>query len=318
MKRIGVGSMRISLFWRTVQPGRGHYAWPDHYVAWLASYGIRPTFMVYGAPAWATGSSYVGVPPLKRKARKAWKAFLKKAVERYGRQGSFWRENPGLPKRPVKSWQIWNEPNLAKSFARRAGSERSVRLVKHPPRAYARLVKSSDKAISRADKHAKVVLAGLTSNPDRDRLLPWKFLKRFLKVRGVEKHFTAAALHPYAPTVAKFKRLLKRTRSALKKGGAKKKDMWLTEVGWGSRKGKFSLTKGTRGQARMLRKSFRFVVRKRHKLNVARVFWFYWRDPRPQGDRLPCTFCTSAGLLNHRRDAKPSYRKFKRFALTQR
>jgi hypothetical protein len=94
-------------------------------------------------------------------------------------------------------------------------------------------------------------------------LLPWKFLKRFLKVRGVEKHFTAAALHPYAPTVAKFKRLLKRTRSALKKGGAKKKDMWLTEVGWGSRKGKFSLTKGTRGQARMLRKSFRFVVRKR-------------------------------------------------------
>jgi hypothetical protein len=317
MQRINVASMRVTLFWRQVQPVRGRYIWPDQYVAWLASYGIRPSFMVFGAPEWATGSSYSGVPPLKGKAKKAWQKFLEKAVRRYGPHGSFWKKYPGLPKRPVRSWQIWNEPNLAKSFAKN-GSWPSVRLVKHAPRAYAHLVKSSDKAISKVDPHAKVVLAGLTSNPKRDSLLPWRFLKKFLKVPQITKHFTAAALHPYAPSVAKFKRLLKRTRRAMKTNGARKKDLWLTEVGWGSAKDKFPLTKGMKGQAKILRKSFKFIVRKRDKLNVSRVFWFYWRDPSPQSGPTGCTFCGSSGLLNYQRSDKPSFRQFKHFTLKQR
>jgi hypothetical protein len=315
MRKINVKSLRVSLTWRAVEPRRGHFVWPDEYVAWLASYGIRPAFRVFGAPAWVSGSAYPGVPPLTGEAKRGWKKFLKKAVRRYGPRGIFWKEHPGLPKKPAKSWQIWNEPNLTKYFARVRGH--SIGMVKKAPRAYAHLVKRSDKAISHVDKHAKVVLGGLTTEPKQKRMLPWRFLKRFLNVHGIKKHFAAAALHPYAPTAAEFKRVVKRTRKAMRKGGARRKDLWLTEVGWGSANDKFSLTKGMRGQAKLLRKSFKFVVKKRNKLNISRVFWFYWRDPKP-GVSGGCTFCSSSGLLNYHSAPKPSYREFKHFALRQR
>lgn len=315
MSSINVASMRVTLSWRAVEPSPGHFLWPDHYVAWLASYGIRPTFMVYPAPQWATGSGFPGVPPLTGKAKRAWQGFLKKAARRYGPQGSFWAENPGLPKRPVKSWEIWNEPNLTKYFARANGH--SLRMVKRAPRAYAHLVKSADKAISHVDKNANVVLGGLTTEPKQDGMLPWRYLKKFLKVHGIRRHFTGVALHPYAPTAAKFEHLVKRTRKAMRKGGVKGKDLWLTEVGWGSANDKFSLTKGKRGQAKILRKSFKFVVKQRNELNISHVFWFYWRDAKP-GEFGGCTFCTSAGLLNDDRAPKPSYREFTHFALRQR
>jgi len=315
IRQINVGSMRVSLSWRAIEPRPGVFVWPDQYMAWLASYGIRPTFLVFPAPAWATGSGYPGVPPLTGKAKRAWKQFLKKAAKRYGPKGSFWKKNPGLPKRPVKSWEIWNEPNLTKYFARVKGD--SLRMVKKAPRAYAHLVKSADKAISRVDKHANVVIGGLTTNPKHDRMLPWRYLKKFLKVHRIKRHFTGVALHPYAPRAAKFKRMVERTRKALRKGGAKGKDLWLTEVGWGSAKDKFPLTKGRRGQAKILRKAFKFTVRKRKKMNISHVFWFYWRDALP-GGFAGCTFCTSAGLLDDKAAPKPAYRDFKHLALRQR
>jgi hypothetical protein len=318
MEATNVATMRVGISWRALQPRPGPVSWPDPFVTLLAEHGIRPVFTVFGAPEWATGSSYIGVPPLDRKGTRAWKKFLSKAAKRYGPHGTFWGAHPRTPKMAVKSWQIWNEPNLAKSFARRKGSEHSIRVVKNAPRAYARLVKSADKAISKVDKHANVILGGLTSNPEQEKLLPWRFLKRFLKVHGIKKHFAAAAVHPYSPTKANFKSVLKRTRRAMRKHGARKKELWLTEVGWGSAADKFSLTKGMEGQAKMLRKSFKVVMRKRHKLNISRVFWFFWRDPRPQQGPRPCTFCTSAGLLKYQRGQKPSYREFRRFAFKQR
>jgi hypothetical protein len=315
MEEINVGSLRVSLSWRAIEPRPGHFVWPDRYVAWLATYGIRPTFLVYPAPQWATGSAYPGVPPLSGKATRAWKKFLKQAVLRYGPNGSFWRENPGLPEEPAKSWEIWNEPNLKKYFARVHGD--SVRMVKKAPRAYAHLIKSADKAISHVDKHANVVVGGLTTNPKHDNMLPWRFLKKFLKVHGIKRHFTAVALHPYAPTAAKFEGMVKRTRKAMRKGGAGGKDLWLTEVGWGSANDKHALTKGKRGQAKILRKTFKFMAKERSKLNISRVFWFYWRDPTPGGPS-GCSFCDSSGLLNFHSAPKPSYRDFKHFALRQR
>jgi hypothetical protein len=29
------------------------------------------------------------------------------------RNGTFWAEYPTIPKRPITTWEIWNEPNLA-------------------------------------------------------------------------------------------------------------------------------------------------------------------------------------------------------------
>ena len=118
-------------------------------------------------------------------------------VNRYEPGGDFWApggayqvEHPGASPKPITAWQIWNEPNLPKYFVR-----------KRSTRKYAKLVKISNTAISGADPQAKVVLAGLTGFA---RPTGWTFLDRLYDVRGIKKHFDAAALHPYAATIGQF------------------------------------------------------------------------------------------------------------------
>lgn len=320
MHRTGVRTVRLNLSWAATERQRGQYAWPDQLVAVLAENGIRPTFVASGTPRWATGTDQQNVPPLKGKAKKGWKRFLQAAVRHYGAGGSFWRDNPDLRKDAVRSWQIWNEPNLAKYFGRKKKGK--PRPVTHAPRAYASLVKASDKAITKVDKHAKVVLAGLSvqrSLGKSPKGMPAdRFLRSFLGVHKIAKHFDAVALHPYAPGFKPFKRAIKKARKTMKMHGAGSKGLWLTEFGWGSGPpDKFHLNKGMKGQAKLLDKSFKLVVKKRKSWNIGHVFWFDWRDPDP-GATVNCSFCSSAGLLNFNRTAKPAYVKFKHYTKMQR
>jgi hypothetical protein len=315
MHKIKVQSFRFSVYWRAVEPSAGVYNWGplDKKVAALAQNRITPLPWIWGSPQWATGSGYLSVPPLKGNARQAWKSFLKQIVARYKKGGQFWRDHPDLPQRPIKVWQIWNEPNLAKYFANKKNPKKPV---PHTAKAYGKFVKTSDKAIHKADKHAKVILAGLSNNAKKNKLKPDRFIKTLLKVKKVEKHFKAAALHPYAPTTKKYGERVSEFRRALNKGGAKKKKIWLTEVGWGSKKNRQGLNKGLGGQAKILKKSFKQTLRHRKKWKIQRLYWFDWRDPErgaPQG----CSFCRSAGLLRANRSHKPAYKKFKHFSKMQ-
>jgi hypothetical protein len=313
MHALKVRTMRLFLNWRAIEPRRDLYRWPDHLVATLAENGIRPVFTVQAAPQWATGAVNPGSPPMTADAIRAWQEFLKNAVGRYGPHGSFWSAHPGLPEKAVKAWQIWNEPNLPKSFAEEGTAP--PKLVKHAPRAYAKLVEASDRAIRKEDPHAKLVLAGLLGNPNRTRqskMSPERFLKKFLRVHRITKHFDAAGLHPYAPTIEGYKRIVTKIRGALRRGGAGQKDLWLDEVGWGSAHDRFRLNKGKRGQAKMLGKSFAVTLKNRRRWNVDHLYWFDWRDPDPRSAD-GCSFCDSAGLVKFDRTRKPSYREFRHF-----
>jgi hypothetical protein len=311
-----VRTFRLAINWKRIEPTRGNLNWSsvDNTLEALAENGITPAVFVFGAPEWATGSKNQGVPPLKPSALRAWKTFLKTAVKRYKKGGVFWKNHPGLPVRPVTAWQIWNEPNLTKYFAKPGPFPPAP--VPHTAKAYAKLVKASDKAIGSADKHAKVLLAGLSGNPKSRKMLPHKFIKKFLKVKKITKHFNAAALHPYASSINAYKSRVSKFRKALNRGGAKKKPIWLTEVGWGSASNGQRLNKGIAGQAKLLRKSFSVTLKKRKKWKINRLYWFDWRDPAP-GAHATCSFCLSAGLVRHDGTHKPSYKNFKRFAKKQ-
>ena len=92
-------------------------------------------------------------------ASAGWFNFLRLAVQRYGPNGTFWAANPTIPPRPIRVWQIWNEPNF-KYF------------VTHPnPGQYGKLVKISSGAIRSIDPGAKIVLGGLFARP---REAVWK------------------------------------------------------------------------------------------------------------------------------------------------
>jgi polysaccharide biosynthesis protein PslG len=311
MHDVKVRSKRLSINWKVIEPQPGSFNWShiDSQVNGLAQNGMSPVFVFWGAPEWATGSSNAAVPPLKGSALQAWKAFVKTAVKRYKKGGVFWKSHPTVPEKPAKTWQIWNEPNLAKYFAKKGSPSR---LAPHAPKAYAKFVKASDKSVHKADKHATLILAGLSSGANSKGLKPEKFIKKFLKVKKVTKHFDAAALHPYAPNIKSYESRINKFRKALKKGGAKKKPLWLTEVGWGSAKNGQGLNKGKAGQAKLLKKSFKTTLEKRKKWKIEHLYWFDWRDP-PKGAPAGCSFCTTAGLLKNNSKPKPAFKQFKKF-----
>jgi hypothetical protein len=143
----------------------------------------------------------------------------------------------------------------------------------------------------------------------------WDFMRRVYHKKGAGHAFDIAALHPYAHNVSQMLRSVKRVRKVMSKGGDGHKPLWITEIGWGSAPRKstpYRLTKGKKGQARILKHAFRALKKKRHPWHLGRVLWFNFRDPRGGGVKQ-CSFCPSAGLLKHDFTPKPSWSAFRSF-----
>ena len=157
LKAGGVDSMRVPISWSSVQPVRGGaWDWSDADtligVAAAARLNVLP--FLSSAPSWAVptdrrfGSSAF-LPVRSGKQRSGWKRFVTEAILRYGPRGTFWSENPSLPRKPIRIWQIWNEPNF-KYFVGRPD-----------PAEYGKLVTLSSAAIKSVDPGAQVILGGL-------------------------------------------------------------------------------------------------------------------------------------------------------------
>jgi GH35 family endo-1,4-beta-xylanase len=314
MKKAHVGAVRFTVNWPQVQPnpnGPFNFERADALVGSLAAQGIRPVVTVFGSPKWVESKPYQA-PVDSSKAKKAWRNFLTAIVNRYKAGGAFWSAGGAYhaqfgaaarPK-PVKAWQIWNEPNLSKYFAPH----------KNAVKKYAALVKLSHGAIAKADAKAQVVLAG-PSGGENGKPTPPKFMTQLYRVKGIKHAFDVAALHPYPPTVKDLQRSVKQFRAAMRKGHDAKTQLWLTELGWGSaRPGRNTpLNKGLKGQAKVLKDSFKLLRAKRKAWKIGGIYWYTWRDPPTTGNHPVCTFCTSAGLLKNNRTRKPAYKAYVRF-----
>ena len=316
MKTANVTMYRFLVSWPSVQHelnAEFHWVAFDKVVAGLASQGIRPLPVAWGAGRTVTNS---------KKHKAAWKSFLRTLVNRYKKGGVFWKSNPPAPSlyhtycrcdadpTPINAWQIWNEPNLPKYLPKQMRT----------PRTYGKLLKLSHKTIKKADPKSKTVLAGLAGystirkHPSPGSLTPWKYMKKLYKVKGIKGAFDAAAIDPYGPKINIVRELIGRTRKQMVKHHDRKTPMWITELGWGSAKseGKRSLNKGEKGQKRLLKKSFKSLLHERREWKIKKIFWYTWRDPRTSQNI--CSFCDTAGLLRSDRTHKPAYNAFVRFS----
>jgi hypothetical protein len=304
----GAKTVRWAFFWARLEHFSGRFNWDpaDKVVGDLASKGIRVLPILYGTPPWIANDP--SKPPIdSQEGRDGWQGFLRAAVKRYGPNGDFWTgpyatEHPGDPAMPISTWQIWNEPNLKSHWS--GGPS---------PGGYAKLLKLSDSAIKGADSGAKVMFAGMPGYSND--INAWDFMRKVYKKHGVEKDFDFAALHPYGHTVHQTLAETQRVRKVMRKAGDGHKPLWITEVGWGSlpeNATPYHLTKGKKGQARILKHSFRALKKKKHHWHIKKVIWFNFRDPRGGGvDK--CSFCSSAGLLNNDFSKKPSWSAFRSF-----
>lgn len=303
-----VGTYRVQLSWRNVQHSEGGaYQWSatDAQVEGAARNGIQVLPFAYGTPGFVSRNPR-RAPLGSAEAKRGWKSFLAAAAERYGPQGTFWSENPDVPRQPIRTWQIWNEQNSATYYK-----------PKPSPKKYAQLVRISSRAIKQVDGGAKIVLGGMFGTPGSEKAVySWKFLKRLYRVKRIKRHFDAVGLHPYSPNLRGIRAQLQRARKQMRQAKDGKTPVWITELGWGSAgSGASALIKSPAGQGKMLRRSFNLVIDRRGRWKVRRLIWFTWADPGESFDPvgIVCTWCASAGLLDIDRDPKPSYDQFRKF-----
>ena len=113
MAQSGVEAVRTVFHWEQAQPAAGtppSFEKTDPVVARAAQRRIKLLPIVIYAPVWARKDPVLfNSPPADPKT---YAAYLTALVDRYGPEGSFWTERSDLPKRPIREWQIWNEPQL--------------------------------------------------------------------------------------------------------------------------------------------------------------------------------------------------------------
>jgi hypothetical protein len=225
--------------------------------------------IVMYAPAWAKLGPELASPPARGSD---YAAYLGKLVDRYGRGGSFWRKRPRLPKRPVRSWQIWNEPNLEWQWS-----------APDWPRGYVGLLAEAHAAVKARDPRARVVLAGLV-------IEVWKELERVYAAGG-RQYFDVAAAHSFTDTPSWSLEVLSRTRQVMDAAGDQHKPIWATEVSWPAGKdrqgeGPDFVNVGDLGMARYLGRFYAEAARRADALRLQRVFWYTWASGYVPGQDL--------------------------------
>jgi hypothetical protein len=331
MARGGVRSMRLSFDWFGVEAAQGTYQWDklDRVVGNLASQGVATLPVLFGTPRWAvrdlppspfgqaalarvatpfnappSGNATAYPPVLTPVATGGWKRFLAAAAARYGPGGSYWtgayvQRHPGAAPRPIETWQVWNEPNIAPAFWPAVNVER-----------YGRLVRISARAIHGVDPHARIALAGLPGRVDYRGV---KFVNRlFQRMPHIGRYFDLVAFHPYAPTLRASIGQLTKLRRVLRRHHDGRVPLWVSEIGWGSgRPSKNHFNEGPGGQARKLTHFYRKLAADQHRLRLRRVSWFDWQDPHRNDP--DCGWCGRAGLIDYRGRRKPAWDAFRAF-----
>ena len=311
MRRGGVDTIRTMVSWASIQPSpNSGYDWGglDGQVALAAEDHLEILPFLFATPRWLS-HDFRRLPVDSRRQRQAWAEFVGAAVERYGSRGEFWAEHGPfskrpLPRVPIRAWQIWNEENFF-YFANPVS-----------PTRYARLLAITHKAMHRADPRADLVLGGLFGDPGQNPPRAYDavdFLDRLYRVRGVKANFDGVALHPYAADTGVLASLVEGVRRTMARHGDRRSGLYLTELGWGSQNDPqvVSFEVGLHGQARELRRAYRYLLSRRHGLNLEQIDWFTWKDLNGT-----CSFCDSTGLF--RRGGafrpKPAWHAFVSFA----
>jgi hypothetical protein len=304
MGRGHIGSYRVILGWRSIQKRRkSPYSWhgADTTMTRLAENGIRPVPVLVGTPRFIAKKDDKIVPPTRSKRdRREWTDFVHAAVARYGPDGAFWAQNPGLGGEPARDWMVWNEQN-ARPFWR----------PRPDPREYAQLLKISARAIKAEDSGATVITGGMFGEPqDRRSLSAKAFLKRLYRIKAARGRIDAVSVHPYSGGLGGVKRQIETARKIMNSHGGRKAKIQVGEFGWSTGGPKNNpLVKSKKGQARLIKRAAKLFADKRRSWGLESAFVYLFRDlPEP----IACQWCQKAGMLTNKGNAKPSWRAYKR------
>jgi hypothetical protein len=292
----GVESARAVFSWADAQPDEGgafDFSATDRVVEDAAEHAVELVPIVMETPIWARKRITHWYP--RRTATFA--AYLDALVARYGPGGSFWTEHAEVPERPLRSWQIYNEPGRSKR--------------------YGPLLRTAYAVVKDADPGADVVLAGLTGT---EAGAPWDILRYQYRRGGIAGYFDVAALHLYtgkAENVAEGVRLF---RKVMKRRGDGRMPIWLTEFGITASKGRTTAPRSQRtlrttdaGMADFLEDAYRDLARDDRRLGLTRAYWYTWASSYEEGAGI-FRFAGLNRFADGRFEAKPALASYRRSA----
>lgn len=258
----GVGFVRAAFYWRYVEPQRGSFDFTstDAVVLAAARRGLRVLPDVLGTPGWAALDPHnLGSPPSDPADYAAAVAAL---AGRYGPEGTFWPEHRDVVSQVIRSWQLWNEPNITAYWSRQPFARR-----------YVALLRVTRAALRRVDLGAQVVLGGM---PNKS----WLALRSIYRAGG-RGTFDAIALHPYTSQVRYVVSVVRHAREEAVRARDAHRPIWLTEVSWPASaaydhlpSNGFEVT--DKGQATRLTQTLVALARVRRSLGIAKVVWYTW------------------------------------------
>lgn len=264
--RTGTRIVRVPAYWRVFEPVPFAFdtAAFDAVVLSAARAGLTVVPVLQGTPGWASVRSDDLASPPRDPADFA--RFLERMIARYGPAGTLWDEDPAPAARPIRSWQIWNEPNLTRYWSTQPFAP-----------GYVRLLRAARRALRRADPRGRAILAGLPNDS-------WLALRSIYRAGG-RGHFDAIALHPYTGKPRNVVRLVERARREAARHGDARRPLWITELSWPSSQGITKSTPGFEttesGQARRLRTGLRLLAGVRRRLRIEHVIWHTWLSQEP-------------------------------------
>jgi hypothetical protein len=291
-----IGLVSDDAFWWSLiepQPGRYDFRLYDGYMTAAAKANLSVLPILFDPPAFrsarpASGARRGTYPPANYSD---FAYFAARLVRRYGPGGEFWQQHPELPQLPIRSWQVWNEPNIPVYWP--SGPN---------PAQYAAMLRAVSGGIKAVDPGAKVVTAGLNESELGIKLVP--FLRGMYRA-GAKGSFDVLALHPYAPGSDLVLAQLTRAVRELRRNRDSARTL-VTELGWATGSpSRRALVVSEPGQASLIRRTITELARFRGRLRLDGVFYFNWRDTSPppgSGDH----WGLHTGLFREDGSAKPA------------
>jgi hypothetical protein len=234
------------------------------------------------------------------------------AVERYGYNGKFWEDHPGLTPRPITTWEVWNEPNLHGIGAAEYGQFLNE---------VANSIQAGSQA--KAGRNTEVLFGGLmvwgnTGTGTAAYYGALKYLQQAYPYFGSNGNVTGVAIHPYELDPTTFFKPENQPRYGrleafeyalggfhtklveLAEGSrAPQKSLWITEVGWPAEN---EWGVGEASQATLLGQAVDYVRNNEGWLNAKDFLWYNFRDSTDTGTNW-ANWCGLRAHNGHFRDA---------------
>ncbi|EHN10415.1 hypothetical protein PAI11_27300 [Patulibacter medicamentivorans] len=220
--RAGLGWVRIGITWPRIQPKEdGPFDWSslDGPIAEAADAGLDVEGVIQFTPKWASTVPFSDRALAKDPADTD--RFVTALVRRYGPKGEFWRTHPAARRRPVRTWEIWNEENAQYFFAPKSGKTYAYQAV---------LV---GRAVRAVDPQARLLLGGLvgTFESRSDVIPPDEFLADALRAQpSLPRLLDGVALHVYGDA-ANVGTVTCRVRTVMDRLGLRRQVIALDEFG---------------------------------------------------------------------------------------